>query len=200
MLEPVAQSINDFWFGNIENDIVSNEKKESWFKKDPKFDRLLEKKFADYLDVAFMGAFDRWTNEPEGLCALIVLLDQFPRNIFRGSYKSFHFDKKALATANIAIQKEAFLKVPTAMGYFMLMPTMHSESLETQELGIKSFEKLLDHAPEGSKAMIQNAIKYAHSHKDIIAKFGRFPHRNEILERESTPEELEFLKQPGSSF
>lgn len=199
-MEPMAKSINDFWFGKIENDTVDDKFRSQWFKKDAAFDKTIEKKFSDYMDVAFMGALDRWTLNDQSFAALIIMLDQFPRNIFRNSFKAFHFDKKALTLSLQAIEAKTYLKVPTAMGYFMLMPTMHSESVEAQDIGLAAFKDLKANCPEHSQGMISSAIDYAEKHREIIVRFGRFPHRNALLERESTIEELDFLKEPGSSF
>lgn len=199
-MEPIAKSIKEFWFGDITDDQASPEFSSRWFKKDAKFDKLIEQKFSEYLDIAFMGALDRWTLDKESFACLIILLDQFPRNIFRNSYKAFHFDKKALTLSLEAIKSKVYLELPTPMAYFMIMPTMHAESLEAQNLGIEAFSSLLAACPEQSKEMIKNALSYAEAHRNIIERFGRFPHRNQLLERESSAEELSFLKEPGSSF
>ncbi|SMF38341.1 DUF924 family protein [Pseudobacteriovorax antillogorgiicola] len=199
-LEPLAQSILDFWFGPLDQGQVAAEKSKAWFTKDAKFDKLIQQKFGSYLDIAFMGALDRWTLNPEGRTALIVLLDQFPRNIHRNSHMAWHFDKKSLALSLESIASEDYLRVPTVYGYFTLMPTMHAEDLKVQNLGIESFEKLRNRSTEPTRPMIESAISYAIKHRDIIERFGRFPHRNQLLERESTEEELAFLQGPGSSF
>ena len=201
-IEPLAQSIITFWFGDISPEgQVPKEISARWFKKDADFDQTIAQKFGSYMDPASWGAFDRWSLTPDGLTALIVLLDQFPRNLYRSQAKSFYFDQKALSFARQAVESKTFLEaVPTVMGYFQIMPFMHSESLQDQDQAIKAFEALLSNSQPGAKDMIASALKYSYAHRDIIAKFGRFPHRNDILGRTSTPEEVAFLKTPGSSF
>ena len=200
-LEPLAESILKFWFTTISTDgKVAAEVSDRWFKKDLEFDRLIDRKYGSYMEAASWGAFDRWSLHPDGLTALIILLDQFPRNLFRNQAKSFYFDSKALAFAKHSLEQETVLKVPTLMGYFQLMPFMHSESLEDQTDGLHAFEELHQASQPGAKNMIASAIKFSHAHRDIIEKFGRFPHRNQSLGRSSTDAELAFLKTPGSSF
>lgn len=200
-LEPLAQDILKFWFGTLDKTgAVMPEKSKRWFQKDVAFDQDIARRFDEYLMPGVWGAFDRWLENDLGRVALIVLLDQFPRNIYRGQPKSFYFDQKALHLSRDCIQSKQFLKLATPYAYFTLMPTMHSELLEAQELGIESFKELLAVTDEGQKALISAALDYAIRHRDIVARFGRFPHRNEILGRESTAEEMDFLKEPGSSF
>ncbi len=195
-MEILCQSILAFWFGS---DAFNNSQK--WFQKDPQYDNLIKKKFSEYMDHGFMGAFDRWTKDHEGLTALIILLDQFPRNAYRNQPQSFHFDKKALAVALTGIENKFYLRGYCPYGYFSLMPTMHSENIEIQNLGITCFEELYAQQSEPkAQQMIATALDYAKQHRDIIKRFNRFPHRNAILGRESTPEEVDFLQQKSSSF
>ncbi|MFW7381355.1 MAG: DUF924 family protein [Oligoflexus sp.] len=201
-MEPLAQGILNFWFGPLDaNGLVAKEKSDRWFQKDAAFDQEIRKKFEEYLQPAAWGAFDRWNLHDDSRVALLVLLDQFPRNIYRNDPKSFYFDQKALHISMEGIHSEHFLRVPVVYAYFSIMPTMHAESLEAQETGIAAFERLLQAAAPGElKEMLASALDYAKRHRDIIAQFGRFPHRNAILGRDSRKEELEFLQQPGSSF
>ena len=200
-LEPLAQGILDFWFGPMlvgrMQDIA---KQQQWFKADAVFDKSLSRRYQEYLDPGFMGALDRWTHQDHGLVALIVLLDQFPRNIFRGTARAFAYDKKALSLAVLALEQDRYLRLPAVMAYFSLMPTMHSEQLEVQNLGIAAFTKLLAVTESAQRDLIEKALTYAEAHRAIIARFGRFPHRSLLLDRESTAEELVFLTEPGSSF
>lgn len=199
--EPLIETIHRFWFGELDAEgRASPEKTQKWFSKDPAFDALIRKHFQEYVDPAFMGALDRWTKNDAGLVALIILLDQFPRNMFRDSTRAFAYDKKALASAFLAVQDQRYLGMPALYAYFSLMPTMHSEYLDVQELGLEAFTRLLEKVPAPHKDMIGVAQRYAKAHRDIIARFGRFPHRNAILGRASTSEEIAFLQEPGSSF
>jgi len=199
--EPLIQSINDLWFGELDAEgRAPAEKMQKWFAKDPAFDKLIRKHYLEYVDPGFMGAFDRWMTSDTGLAALAVLLDQFPRNMFRGMPRAFAYEKKALTLAGKALLDDRFLKMPVPYAYFSLMPTMHCEDLGIQETGLDAFTRLLELVPAVHKEMIGGAQRFAKAHRDIIARFGRFPHRNSILERPSTEEELTFLQEPGSSF
>jgi uncharacterized protein (DUF924 family) len=199
--EPLIQSIHNLWFGELDAaGQAKPEKVRQWFTKDPAFDQVIRKRFQEYVDPAFMGALDRWTKDDAGLVALIVLLDQFPRNMFRDTPRAFAYDKKALATAGVALQDDRFLAMPALYAYFCLMPTMHSEKLEVQDIGLEAFTRLEQNVDAVHKELIGTARRFAQAHRDIIARFGRFPHRNQILGRDTTPEEAAFLLEPGSSF
>jgi len=200
-MEPLAQGVLNFWFGPL-NDVgqASPDKVKRWFIKDDAFDKEIRKHFEEYLQPAAWGALDRWNLADTGRVALLVLLDQFPRNVYRNDPKAFYFDRKALHLSLESITSQHFLRVPTSYGYFCLMPTMHAESLEAQETGIEAFHRLAAAAPLELQETVANGLIYAIKHRDIIARFGRFPHRNEILGRETSAEEAEFLQQPGSSF
>lgn len=201
-IEPLAKSILDFWVGEIDDaGLASPEKRQRWFKKDPEFDMSVKRIYGSYLETAFMGAFDRWTTTTAGTTAVIILMDQFPRNIYRDLPKAFHWDKKALSLALKAIDERQHLKASVTYANFMLLPTMHSEELAVQELGVNAYKEILTHqTSDAAKEMVQASLDYAIRHLEIIKKYGRFPHRNQILGRESTDEELAFLKEPGSSF
>lgn len=164
---------------------------ERWFKKDPNFDRELAINFGDDLNDAVQGKLSHWIDFPEGALALVILLDQIPRNVFRGKYQAFSFDSKAIAIAEGALLRGHDQDMPARQRRFLLLPFMHSENLRDQDYCIELFKQRGDD-PMG--------LDFAQQHRDIIARFGRFPHRNEVLERETTPEEEEFLKTPGSSF
>ncbi|AHY46291.1 hypothetical protein RradSPS_1008 [Rubrobacter radiotolerans] len=181
----------DFWFGERDAEGYG-EFREEWFKKDDAFDREVRRRFADLHAEAASGELDEWSREPESCLALILVLDQFSRNMFRGDPRSFATDDKALDLAKYAVSEGHDRALPPFQRTFIYMPYMHSENLEDQESCIRLFESL----GEG----FENNTRYAVAHRDIIARFGRFPHRNEVLGRETTPEEAEFLKQPGSSF
>lgn len=172
----------NFWFCEIEP-------AKRW-KKDPTFDRLIEKRFLSLHSAAARGELFHWRSEPEGRLAEIILLDQFSRNIFRGKPESFLYDGMALILAQEAITSGADSDLPPEKKAFIYMPYMHSESAVIHETALKLFSQ------PGIEANLEWEIK----HKAIIDRFGRYPHRNEILGRKSTPEELDFLARPGSSF
>lgn len=156
------------------------------FMKDPNLDQLISSKFSQILQDHHHLPAEEFLHTPQTSLAAVILFDQFPRNIFRNQPKSFEYDPQALALTNTAIEKGYYDQLPENQRSFLLMPLMHSESIDMQNKGVELFDSQFQ--------------KFAIMHRDIIQKFGRFPHRNEILGRVSTPEELEFLTQEGSSF
>jgi uncharacterized protein (DUF924 family) len=199
--EPLIESIHKLWFGPLHGQgEVAPEKQQQWFRKDPEFDALIRKHYLEYIDPAFMGGFDRWTLHDEGLVALIILLDQFPRNMFRDTPRAFSYDKKALSLVYAVMNEDRYLKMPSVFAYFCLMPTMHSEFLDVQDRGLEAFGKLLAQTDGPNQDLIARALQFAEAHRQIIARFGRFPHRNELLGRASSAEEIAFLQEPGSRF
>ena len=174
--------ILSFWFEEIEQ--------KKWFKGGPEFDALIQDRFGDVFEAAAAGELDPWADTPEGCAALIIVLDQFSRNLYRDDARAFATDAKALALTKVAIEKGWLDLIPADHAKFLLTPLMHSEDLADQERGIPLFAKYGGPDKE----------RYAIAHRDIIARFGRFPHRNKLLGRQSMPEEEEFLTQPGSSF
>lgn len=164
---------------------------ESWFKSDPDpaFDAAIRERFLETYEAGAAGKLSDWNRSPNGALALVLLLDQFPRNMFRGTPRAFASDRPALEVAKGAIIAEHDQQVPKELHTFFYMPFMHSEELAEQERCVAYMQK------EGK----QENVKYAEIHRDAIARFGRFPHRNEILGRTSTPEELAYLEGGGFS-
>ncbi len=171
-----------FWF--------SDAAKKHWFEKSDAFDADCRSRFGAAVEAARAGALDDWGETSEGALALVILLDQVPRNIYRGTPASFASDEKALDVAKDAITEGFDTATPSDMRNFFYLPFMHSERLEDQDRGIELY----------ATNDINDGLRWMKMHRDIIARFGRFPHRNVILGRSSTPQELEFLQQPGSSF
>ena len=179
-----AQEVLDFWFGR---DAERGKAHKRWFEKDAAFDAEILRRFSTLYADQLRDA--GWLSEPSPCLARIVVLDQFPRNMFRGSPRAFEGDPLALATAREALAQgfdRNWLRVEKIFAY---LPFEHSEALADQELACELMR------PLGGEQ-----YDYALRHKAIIERFGRFPHRNAILGRESTPQEIEFLKQPGSGF
>jgi uncharacterized protein (DUF924 family) len=172
----------NFWFNQIDSSL--------WFKKDDAFDRLIKERFESIYYAATRCELYEWRNSSEGRLAEIIVLDQFSRNMFRDSAKAFQFDSLAVALTQEAIQNAADKDLTTQQKAFLYMPLMHSESLIIHELAEKVF----------SQPGLEYNYDFEVKHKKIIEQFGRYPHRNQILGRDSTPEEIAFLKQPGSSF
>lgn len=196
-----ARVVLDEWFGAERDPEVWPEAMASrWWTKDPAYDDSLRARFGAQLERAMRGELDDWTGTAEGGVALIVLLDQFSRNIHRGTPAAFAADERALDLAGRLVGREDFLVLPEYMQVFALMPFMHAESLAAQRAGQSFFRALADRARPAFRARLASNVDFMDRHAEIVVRFGRFPHRNEILGRESTAEELAFLKEPGSSF
>ena len=174
--------ILNFWFKEC--------KPEQWFKKNEDFDQMIENRFSIAIENAIAGNLGNWEESETGCLALIILLDQFTRNVFRDTPHAFAGDKRALALSQLCYDKDYLTNPDVQRRQFMLMPMMHSENLAVQDAALPLFKKYAS----------GKDYEYAEKHRYFIARFGRFPHRNVILGRKSTNEELEFLKQPGSSF
>jgi uncharacterized protein (DUF924 family) len=194
---PVLQ----FWFGDVDelgrSDVMHSRR---WFMKDDAFDREIADRFGQtYADVRG-GLREAWLDDPRGRVAYVVVLDQFPRNMFRGTARMFEGDRQALAAAveGVARHDDAALTVNERS--FLYMPYMHSEEIGMQELSVALFQELAATAPSELRGSVQAAVQYAEKHREIIARYGRFPHRNTLLGRASTPAELAFVAEPGSGF
>ena len=185
--------ILDFWFGPV-GSAERERPREVWFKGGAAYDELLRDSFLEDQQRAAAGEYDAWTNSPEGTVALLLLLDQLPRNLYRGTPQAFATDARAREIAGITVPRGFDQLLPPVWRWFVYLPFEHSESLADQERSVALFAAL-PATPEHDEPK-----DYAKRHYDVIQRFGRFPHRNAILGRESTPEEIEFLKQPGSSF
>ena len=160
-----------------------------WWKKDPAFDAEVRAKFEALHDAIDRGAHESWLNTARGALAYVVVLDQFSRNMFRGTARMFASDERALAAARRALDRGDARALAESERTFLAMPFMHSEDLVDQDRSVAFFAA----GPEDNR-------KFADQHREIVRRFGRFPHRNAILGRTSTAEEIEFLRQPGSSF
>jgi uncharacterized protein (DUF924 family) len=188
-----AGEILNFWFGR-EDEPGYGEFRNVWFQKDEDFDREVQTRFREDHERAANGDLDEWRDEARSALALVILLDQFPRNIFRGDAQTHATDAKAQEVSEHAIERALDRELPAFQRMFLYMPFMHSESIEAQRRSVELFQRLRDE-PGGP-----DVVSYAIGHRDIVERFGRFPHRNDILGRQTTPEEAEFLTQPGSSF
>jgi uncharacterized protein (DUF924 family) len=186
-------TILDFWFGHP-NDPNYGKIQPFWFEKQPDFDAKVRDLFLEDYQQAVAGYLHDWMNSPETCLALILLLDQFPRNMFRDTPQAFATDWEALSLAQHATNKGYDRRLLAVQRWFIYLPFEHSENIDDQRKCIKLFQSL-SHDPYSAKA-IESAFK----HKEIITRFGRFPHRNAILGRISTPDEEEFLEETGSSF
>ena len=190
MSEEQVQAVLGFWFGETGASSPTAKDNKRWFGGVEAFDKEIEGKFAHLLEEPLTS----WLEAPESCLAYIILHDQFPLNIFRRQAKAFSYEAKAERATEIALQK----KFDQGLGYgervFMYMPLMHSENLVLQDLGVEVFARLVDEVPEALRETAKGNLKYAQEHRDTIAKFGRFPFRNKVLDREDTVEEQAFLE------
>ena len=187
--------IHAFWFGELDEDGLPDPAQDRlWFTKRAETDRLITERYARLLEQAALGKLDEWATTDRGLIALIVLLDQFSRNIHRDSPEAFAADDRALALALAAIEAGRDAGLPLIHRVFLYLPLEHTEDLAVQDRCVALFESLTE---ENDSARVRGFVDYAHAHRDVIAHFGRFPHRNNLLGRETTEEELAYLKEHG---
>lgn len=191
--EVAIRSVLDFWFAP-EADPERGTFRQAWFDKQPQFDGACREHFAGLLADARRGRHDRWAETPDGALALVVLLDQLSRNIHRGTPDAFAADPQALTLARRMVARGFDKVVAPVMRIFVYLPFEHSEDLAAQDEAVRLMESLPE-APWRSEV-----VRYAHAHRDVIARYGRFPHRNMILGRVNTPAEAEYLSMPGAGF
>jgi uncharacterized protein (DUF924 family) len=197
-LPPQAREVLDCWFGTPDSPEFGTEHKR-WFKRDAAFDAMLRERFGALIDAANNAAddttFEQWQSTPLGALALIVVLDQFSRNCHRNTPRAFAADRKALRAAQRMVASGADRLLPSAQHRaFAYLPFEHDETLDSQRESLRLFKELQSE-PGG-----ESYYRYAQQHARIIERFGRFPHRNSVLGRQSSDEESAFLRTPGSSF
>jgi len=187
-----ADAILEFWFGPDE--AAGDDHQRRWFVADPNFDRLCVERFASDYAAASAGELDEWENEPRTCLALVLLLDQLPRNMFRNTARAFATDPAARAVARGALAAGFDERLPPLQRVFLYMPFEHSEQLTDQDKSVGLFCDLARTHPECAAF-----VSYAESHHEEIRRFGRFPHRNAALNRASTPEEIAYMSEQRSS-
>jgi uncharacterized protein (DUF924 family) len=187
-----------FWFGEPGAPPLAHAGR--WFKPDPAFDAQARQLFGSDLEAASRGELDPWRDSARGCLAFIVLTDQLSRNIHRGAAQAFATDGIALAASEGGQVRGLDAQLTPVERWFFYLPLMHAEDLVLQRRSVALFESLGEGAPEPLLGALRGAHKFAIAHLRIIERFGRFPHRNALLGRPSTPEELAFLTEPGSSF
>ena len=178
----MKEKVLDFWFSELDP--------KDWYRKDDSLDKKISDLFLETYHQATKGELSDWRGSIEGRLAEIIVLDQFSRNIFRDNAKAFQYDCVALTLSQEASLKPEVKELSIKQKAFLLMPFMHSESLKVHEKAVELF----------SEKGLENNLEFEIRHKKIIEQFGRYPHRNKILGRVSTAQEIEFLTQPGSSF
>ena len=180
--QPDYQEVLQFWFEEIEP--------KQWWEKSSSFDKLIRDRFSQAHKLARYGELFYWRASPGGRLAEVIVLDQFSRNMFRDTARSFAYDPLALVLAQEAVAHGADRQVSEEQRPFFYLPYMHSESLLIHDVAVQLYKNYGQ----------EKQLNFEQRHRDIIEQFGRYPHRNEVLGRSSTKEELEFLQQPGSSF
>ncbi|MCA9578052.1 MAG: DUF924 family protein [Polyangiales bacterium] len=187
------EPILDEWFGDLNADgIPSQAKVARWWTKSPEFDDYLRIHYGTFVKQAQAGGLQEWDAKPTGTLARLLLLDQFSRNIFRGTPRMFEGDELAL-NATLSLLDGDLQTLPAIYQYFALMPLMHAEDLALQDRGVAEFEALAARTPEPTRQAVAPAVQFARDHRDVIARFTRFPHRNGVLGRTSTPDESAYL-------
>jgi uncharacterized protein (DUF924 family) len=199
--ETLVGDILSFWFADaLDSHDAAQARSKVWFRADPLFDRAIEKRFALLPQRARAGAFDSWMAKPASALARLIVLDQFPRNLYRNDAQSFAFDATALAGARAAIAAGFDRQLSALQAVFVYLPLEHAEDIAAQEQSVALFEALCARAPAGQAVQFESFADYARRHRDVIKRFGRFPHRNAVLGRVATLDEIEYLATGGERF
>lgn len=191
-MDAQAREVLQFWFG----DGPPYADRPEWFRKSDAFDREIERRFAPLIETALKDGLQAWAGEAHTALARVLVLDQFTRNVYRNTPRAFAGDPLALAAAQAMVSGGQDRSLAPVQRVFVYLPFEHAEDPAAQDTSVQLFGALAREAPEAGSGWLD----YAHRHQEIVARFGRFPHRNTILGRPSTPEEIDFLRQPGSSF
>ena len=196
------EQVLEFWFGACGPDgALDRLRQQMWFSDGRQHDPAIRKRFGKLHRRAARGELDaEWTATPFGRIALIIVLDQFSRHIHRGTAAAFAQDPAAQRLAMAGVERGVDCELIPAQRAFFYLPFEHAEDLKLQRAGVRLFERLAKEVAPAWRKEYASFADYTGLHRDIVERFGRFPHRNKILGRASTPEEIEFLKQPGSSF
>jgi uncharacterized protein (DUF924 family) len=188
---PLGDEVLDFWFGPAGG---RGQARPEWFRKDEQFDAEIRRRFGAAHAAAALGALDGWRTAPRSMLALVIVLDQFSRNLHRGDARSFAQDRHALECARAALARGDDATLLPVERQFLYLPFEHSEDLADQDRAVELMRAL--EAFEATRGLAE----WAERHRAVIRRFGRFPHRNAVLGRASTSAEAEFLRQPGSGF
>jgi uncharacterized protein (DUF924 family) len=197
----MPETILHFWFGSDADDAaVAKERANLWWSKNKETDDQIRRRFEIYIILAASEQMKDWLATPRGRLALILLTDQFPRSIYRDTARAFSCDEKALRWCIEGLKQKVDRDLRPIERVFFYLPLEHAEYIEHQDLSVKCFSELVSTIPAEQRPVFEEYLDYALRHRQIIERFGRFPHRNEMLGRESTAEELAFLEEQGSSF
>lgn len=201
LLDPQATALLDFWLGpDLSTPAGLGTATRRWFLHDEVTDAAIRERFGALTEVAANGEFDEWVKTPRGWLALLILLDQFPRNLYRGLARAFAADPKAQHIALDGIERGFDAQLAPIERLFAYLPLEHAEKMELQDRSVALFSALRSAAPAALAVSFDGFVDYAIRHRDVIARFGRFPHRNAALGRYATPAERDYLAQPGTGF
>ncbi|MCX7120594.1 MAG: DUF924 domain-containing protein [Gammaproteobacteria bacterium] len=193
-LAPAYEDVLKFWFGQVEQTIVPTEHRARiWFGEDDAIDQEIKAKFSKQVEAAYAGQLDEWIKTPRGQLALIIVLDQFARHIYRGSDQAFAQDERALSICLNGMKQESDHALSLIERVFYYFPLLHSEKVVDQQRSVKAYRTLVNLAFSETRVIFDSFLKFANHHYAVIQQFGRFPQRNKALHRESTPAELNFL-------
>jgi uncharacterized protein (DUF924 family) len=196
-----AKPLLEFWFGDAANDPVrAAGRMPLWFGVDSEWDASIRDRWAPLMSLASDRELESWGARPRTALALVLLLDQFPRNLYRGDPRAFAQDKAALTLTREGVDVGFLERLSPIEQVFFAMPFQHVEDRRLQDEGLAVFEGIRDRGGEVWRDLLTNVVDFAKKHRDLVARFGRFPHRNQILGRESTPEEARYLEQGGETF
>jgi uncharacterized protein (DUF924 family) len=187
-----AQAVLAFWFDPAQQP--------HWFSASPAFDGTLRSRFGNTFHLAAEGKLERWTDTPQGWLALLIVLDQFSRNLYRDDPRAWAQDRQAQRLALWGIKEAYDRQLPPTQRVFAYMPLEHAEDMRLQQHCVALFESLCEQLPAEERHRYTGFLDYARQHQAVIARFGRFPHRNALLGRNCTPEELDYLAEPGAGF
>jgi uncharacterized protein (DUF924 family) len=193
--------VHEFWFGDATDDPARAEARSAfWFRASPEADSLVRERFAANVEAAACGELDGWRNSPRSALARVIVLDQFPRNIWRGTAEAFACDGKALHAAEESLAQGHLAALSPVEQGFLVMPFQHVESLERQQESVRLYRGIVEAAATPWRRVVENFLKFAKLHLELIERFGRFPHRNAILGREPTAAEQAYLARGGMDF
>jgi uncharacterized protein (DUF924 family) len=211
-----ALRVREFWFGKsltgalpgqgelASQAVLLKRRNDLWFETNPlaigQQDEIVRTQFQDLLERAVQGELDGWADSPRRRLSLIILLDQFPRQIYRGTAQAFAYDPAALSLTLSGMQLAADAALNLIERLFFYMPLQHAESTDVQDEAVSAYRRLVTECPAELRSTFEQSLEYAEQHREIIRQFGRFPHRNRVLGRETTPEEAAYLKKSGDTF
>ena len=196
-----AEALLAFWFGaDLDSPEHVGERMGIWFGGGEAFDEAIRERFEDWPDAALAGEMDDWRGSPRGVLARVLVFDQLPRNLHRDSPRAFAYDAAGLAAAQEAIAAGHVEALHPIEAGFLLLPLEHAEDLACQDECVAAFERLRDTSPPALRPFLETSVDYAERHRVLIRRFGRFPHRNAVLGRESTEAERRFLEAGGDTF